>query len=84
MTDTPIPNSAYARLADRFARIATIGEASSILNWDAAAMMPAGGASARGDQLAVLAGISHGMLTISPPRSRSGRATTSGGRPTCN
>src|SRR4029077_5288484 len=30
---------AYDRLADRFARIATLGEASSVLNWDAATMM---------------------------------------------
>ena len=55
--------TAYARLQNRFARIATVGEASSILGWDAATMMPAGGGAARGDQLAVLAGIAHGMLT---------------------
>ena len=59
MTDAP---SAYARLAARFARIATLGEAAAMLNWDAAAMMPAGGAAARGDQLAVLAGLGHGLL----------------------
>ena len=33
-----------------------------MLGWDAAAMMPRGGGAARGDQLAVLAGLSHGML----------------------
>ena len=55
--------TAYANLLDRFARIATIGEASSMLSWDASAMMPAGGAAARGDQLAVLAGVAHRMLT---------------------
>ena len=55
--------TAYARLHDRFARIATIGEAASVLGWDAAAMMPAGGGAARGDQLAVLAATSHAMLT---------------------
>ncbi len=55
--------TAYARLSDRFARIATLGEASSVLHWDASAMMPMGGGPARGDQLAVLAGIGHGMLT---------------------
>ncbi len=54
--------TAYDRLAERFARIATIGEASSVLGWDAAAMMPPGGGAARGDQLAVLAGLSHSML----------------------
>ena len=55
--------TAYARLHGRFARIATIGEAASVLSWDAAAMMPPGGGPARGDQLAVLAGLGHAMLT---------------------
>jgi len=55
--------TAYARLTARFSRIATIGEASSILGWDASAMMPPGGGAARGDQLAVLAGLAHGLLT---------------------
>ncbi len=55
--------TAYARLQDRFTRISTIGEASAVLGWDAAAMMPPGGGAARGDQLAVLAGLGHGLLT---------------------
>ncbi len=55
--------TAYSRLSARFVRIATIGEAQSVLGWDASAMMPAGGAAARGDQLAVLAGIAHGLMT---------------------
>jgi len=55
-------NSGYQRLATRFTRMATIGEAAAMLGWDAAAMMPAGGAAARGDQLAVLAGLAHGQL----------------------
>lgn len=54
---------AYHRLAERFARIAIIGEASGILSWDASAMMPPGGGAARGDQLAVLAGLAHGLVT---------------------
>jgi carboxypeptidase Taq len=54
--------TAYDRLATRFGRIATIGEASSVLGWDAATMMPPGGGAARGDQLAVLAGMSHSLL----------------------
>jgi carboxypeptidase Taq len=57
--------TAYDRLAARFARIATLGEASSMLNWDAATMMPPGGGAARGDQLAVLAGMSHSLLIAS-------------------
>ncbi len=40
-----------------------IGEAAGVLGWDAAAMMPRGGAAARGDQLAVLAGLAHAQLT---------------------
>ena len=55
--------TAYDRLTDRFARIATIGECASMLGWDAAAMMPSGGGAARGDQLAVLAGLAHAALT---------------------
>ncbi|MCX7932749.1 MAG: carboxypeptidase M32 [Rhodovarius sp.] len=58
-------NAAYARLKTRFARIATLGEASAILNWDAAAKMPPGGAASRGEQLATLAGLMHEML-LSP------------------
>ena len=34
-----------------------------MLGWDAAAMMPEGGGAARGDQLAVLAGLAHAQLT---------------------
>ncbi len=56
------PMTAYDRLAARFARIATVNEASLMLGWDAAAVMPPGGGAARGDQLAVLAGLSHGQL----------------------
>jgi carboxypeptidase Taq len=59
-------SAAYERLATRFARIATIQEAAAMLGWDAAAMMPPGGAVSRGDQLAVLAGLAHGLLTEPP------------------
>jgi carboxypeptidase Taq len=52
----------YDRLIARFARIGTIGEAASLLGWDASTMMPPGGGAARGDQLAVLAGLAHGLL----------------------
>jgi carboxypeptidase Taq len=56
-------DTAYGRLTDRFARIATLDEASAVLGWDAAAMMPPGGGAARGEQLAVLAGLAHQQLT---------------------
>ena len=55
-------NPAYDTLKTRFARIATLGEASAMLGWDASAMMPAGGGAARGEQLATLAGLMHDML----------------------
>jgi carboxypeptidase Taq len=61
--DAPLANDAYTRLAARFARIATVNEAGAILYWDASTMMPVGGAAARADQLAVLAGVAHGMIT---------------------
>jgi len=59
MTQSP----AYHRLTAKFRRIATIGECASMLRWDAAAVMPLGGASARGDQLAELAGVAHQQIT---------------------
>jgi carboxypeptidase Taq len=55
--------NAMTSLNARFARIATVSEAAEMLGWDAAAVMPTGGAAARGDQLAVLAGVAHDMLT---------------------
>jgi carboxypeptidase Taq len=54
--------SAYQRLAARFKLIATIGECSAMLGWDAAAVMPPGGGAARGDQLAALAVLRHQHL----------------------
>jgi carboxypeptidase Taq len=56
---------AYDRLLRRFERIATINECASVLGWDAATMMPRGGGAARGDQLAVLAGLAHAQITAS-------------------
>ncbi|WP_207539145.1 carboxypeptidase M32 [Sabulicella rubraurantiaca] len=55
--------TAYDRLLSRFSRIAALGEAASMLHWDASAVMPLGGGAARGEQLATLAGLSHEMLT---------------------
>ncbi len=57
--------NAYARLKEKFSRIAVLDEAAAVLGWDAAAMMPAGGAAARGEQIAALAGLSHELLTAS-------------------
>lgn len=55
--------TAYDRLTARFARIATIQEAASILSWDSEVIMPPNGGEARADQTAALASLAHGMLT---------------------
>lgn len=54
--------SVYESLKETFYRIACLDEASSLLGWDAEVMMPPGGAQARGEQMAVLAGLSHEAL----------------------
>lgn len=55
--------TAYQALETRFARLAAIGEAMSVLHWDMSAMMPAGGSDARAEQLAVLKRVCHDILT---------------------
>jgi len=57
--------TAYRQLETRFRRIGAIEEAIAVLHWDAAAMMPAGGARARTEQLAILRVIAHEQLTAS-------------------
>jgi carboxypeptidase Taq len=56
---------AYRKLEDRFRRIGALRDAESMLHWDLATMMPKGGAQARGDQLAVLKALRHGLLIAS-------------------
>ncbi len=67
--------AAYQRLAARFTRIATLGEAQAMLHWDAGAMMPPGGGAARGEQLATLAGLSHELLTAPATAAAAAEAT---------
>jgi carboxypeptidase Taq len=55
--------SAYEKLKGRFERIAILGEVSEVLGWDADVMMPDGGSDARGDQLAAIAGLVHGLVS---------------------
>ncbi|MEZ5667426.1 MAG: carboxypeptidase M32 [Alphaproteobacteria bacterium] len=57
------PVSAYAELERRFARRSAILDAAGMLEWDYAAMMPEGGAGARGRQLVALQRVAHDMLT---------------------
>src|SRR6266511_3610039 len=56
---------AYRKLEDRFRRIGALRDAESMLHWDLATMMPKGGAQARGDQVAVLKALRHGLLIAS-------------------
>src|SRR5665213_1421425 len=58
-----MPDTAYRRLEPRFRRLFTLREAAAMLQWDGAALMPPGGAAARGDQLATLKLVCHEALT---------------------
>ena len=53
---------AYGALEARFRRLSLLGEASRLLEWDRAALMPRGGAQARIEQLTELALIRHEMI----------------------
>jgi carboxypeptidase Taq len=55
--------SAYRELEARFGRLGTVEEAVAMLHWDAAAMMPPGGAAGRAEQLATLRVIAHQLVT---------------------
>lgn len=58
-------DSPYAKLETRFARLSDLEDAAGFLHWDAAAMMPDGGAAGRADQLATLSALMH-ELTVDP------------------
>ena len=51
--------SSYIELETRYRRLAAIGEATGMLHWDAAVMMPTGGADARAEQIAALVSLRH-------------------------
>jgi carboxypeptidase Taq len=55
--------TAYQDLERRFQRLGVVEEALAVLNWDYSAMMPAGGAEARGEQISTLQVICHEDLT---------------------
>ncbi|CAA7616206.1 putative Zn dependnt calboxypeptidase [Candidatus Terasakiella magnetica] len=55
--------TAYSALEDRFRKIAVLGDALAMLQWDMATMMPDGGAEARTEQTATLKGIIHELVT---------------------
>ncbi len=55
--------TAYPELEARFRRLGAVEEAIAMLHWDAAAMMPPGGAASRAEQLATLRVIAHQLLS---------------------
>jgi len=54
--------TAYRELENDFRRIGHLDDAAGMLHWDAAAMMPAGGAEARAEQLATLSVLGHELI----------------------
>ncbi len=58
MTDGP-----YAEFEQRVRRLGNLGQAEEVLRWDQEVMMPEGGTPARSQQLSVLSGIKHELLT---------------------
>jgi carboxypeptidase Taq len=63
MIEGVVVMTAYGTLEARFARLSALEGAAGILGWDAQALMPEGAAEARGEQLAVLHGLAHEILT---------------------
>ena len=57
-----MPKTAYTLLETQFRRVAALGEAAAVLNWDRAAMMPKGGSHARAEQLAELHALHRDLL----------------------
>ncbi|MCZ7646052.1 MAG: carboxypeptidase M32 [Planctomycetota bacterium] len=57
------PRKAYAELLERSRRRAVFGSMGSVLGWDQRTYMPKRGAKHRGEQLSLLAGMSHEMAT---------------------
>ncbi|MHC8510393.1 MAG: carboxypeptidase M32 [Rhodospirillales bacterium] len=71
--------AAYDRMHARAERLGRIAEAQAVLHWDMAAMMPDGGMAARGEQLAALAALHHGMLTAPETADAIAQAETEAG-----
>ena len=53
----------YKTLEARFARLGAVQDATAMLQWDSATLMPAGGAASRAEQLATLKVVCHEILT---------------------
>ncbi len=59
---TPNVPAAYGELEARFARRATVLDATAMLEWDFGTLMPPGGAAARSEQTSTLEGLAHDWL----------------------
>ena len=57
------PKAAYEELIRRSRETATLTSCSSLLGWDEQTYMPRGGAGHRGEQMALLAGLTHERVT---------------------
>ena len=53
----------YKTLAARFGRLGALQDATAMLQWDSATLMPVGGAESRAEQLATLKVVCHEILT---------------------
>lgn len=53
----------YAELVRRSKELGVLGSCAAVLGWDQQTYMPANGAGLRGEQMAFLAGLSHGKAT---------------------
>ncbi|GAB3036783.1 carboxypeptidase M32 [Natronobiforma cellulositropha] len=62
-TDQVPADEPYEQLTARVERIANVGNAAGVLQWDQEVMMPEGGTPARAQQLSALSAISHELLT---------------------
>ncbi len=58
-----MPEKFYEILEARFYRLGRLSQARSFLHWDTSTMMPPGGASSRGEQLAELQAVEHAIIT---------------------
>jgi carboxypeptidase Taq len=72
--------TAYEQLEKRFRRLSALKEASGILFWDMASMMPEGGHGARSEQLAALSVSTHEMLSATETGDLIAAAGDSGGQ----
>ena len=54
---------AYFELEHRFRRLSLLGESIGMLRWDMSVVMPPGGATARGEQIAALKLMAHELMS---------------------